>query len=95
MPKLIAFLLHDFVAHPLIGICGLLGNHQAKFAWRLHDWAGEMATKDVTGTVATVAGEPRTVDAALEVLQANGFTIMDSHGHGPAGRGQAVIGLKS
>jgi hypothetical protein len=85
MPKRLALIMHDFVAHPLIAI-----TNGAAWAWKLHDVVGEMATSDQTA-ITTIAGRPDIVQQVAEDLRAAGWEILDTHWHGSQGRGQMVV----
>lgn len=70
----LAAFVHDVVAHPLTFI-----TRDAKWAWRLHDWAGHVLQKhdDVPSSL-SVCGE-RGFEAA-DILKAHGFSVVDCRG---------------
>ena len=80
--KALGLLIHDFIAHPLIGLTG-----GSEWAWALHDSVGELATVGVVGTGLKLSGPSNDVELAISQLEREGWHFPARHTHGDAGRG--------
>ncbi len=74
-------LLHDLVAHPLIGV-----TNSAKWAEDFHDWVGEVASIPPSARGIRLRGPEVEVARALDDLERAGWHVYGAHTH-PSGDG--------
>jgi hypothetical protein len=68
LKKRLAVFVHDCIAHPLTWL-----TRDARWAWRLHDWSGEVASEGHATAALRISG--RGSGEAVRILTAHGFVV--------------------